>query len=82
MPWSNFAGWFLVGMILSLTLRNVKSTSLSARSGTRLYQAILILFGTIGLREGLLLCGVIAVLGALLAEGSLRYVGSRQTQRL
>ncbi|WP_375104222.1 carotenoid biosynthesis protein [Paenibacillus sp. RS8] len=81
-PWSNFVGWFIVGIILSLTLINVKSTSLSARNGTRLYQAILVLFGTIGLCEGLLLCGVIAVLGALLAEGSLRYVGSRQTQRV
>lgn len=81
-PWSNFIGWFIVGMLLSLSLRSYKISGLSARRGTRLYQAILILFGVIGLREGLWFCGGIATLGVLLAEGSLRYVGSRQTQRL
>lgn len=81
-PWSNFAGWFIVAMVLSLTLRNVQTTCRSARLGTRLYQAILIFFGAVGLREGLMLCGVIAVIGALLAEGSMRYAERRQTQRL
>lgn len=78
-PWSNFAGWLIVGMVLSFTLRNVTMTQLSVRKGTRLYQAILILFGAVGLSEGLWLCGIIAVLGTLFAEGSLRYAESRQT---
>lgn len=78
-PWSNFVGWFIVGAILSTSLSGVKVSCSAARRGTRLYQAILILFGLLGLREGLPLCAVIAALGALLAEGSLRYAGSRQT---
>jgi len=81
-PWSNFIGWFIVGAILSLTFWGIKVTRLSAHRGTRLYQAILILFGLLGLREGLPLCAVIAVLGALLAEGSLRYAGSQHKPKL
>ncbi|WP_054942310.1 carotenoid biosynthesis protein [Paenibacillus ihuae] len=81
-PWSNFAGWFVVGGLLSLFLPNVQLSFRAARRGTRLYQAILIMFGLIGLREGLVLCTVIAVLGAVLSEGSLRYAGSRQIPKL
>lgn len=81
-PWSNFAGWLIVSALLSLCLPNIRISQRAARRGTRLYQAILILFGLIGLREGLPLCAVIAGLGAALAEGSLRYAGSRQIEKL
>lgn len=81
-PWSNFAGWFVVSAVLSLFFQRVKISRQSVRRGTRLYQAILMMFGLLGLREGLPLCAVIAVLGILLSEGSLRYAGSHQTQRL
>ncbi|KGE20351.1 carotenoid biosynthesis protein [Paenibacillus wynnii] len=81
-PWQNFIGWFIVGAILSLLFWGVKVTRSAARRGTRLYQAILILFGLLGLREGLPICTVIAALGAILAEGSLRNARSHQTQKL
>jgi putative membrane protein len=81
-PWSNFAGWFIVGGLMSLCLPKVQLSLRAARRGTRLYQAILIMFGLIGLREGLVLCAGIAVIGACLAEGSLRYAGSRQVKKL
>ncbi|WP_379130004.1 carotenoid biosynthesis protein [Paenibacillus sp. sgz500958] len=78
-PWSNFAGWFMVGAFLSSCFHNVRVSERAVILGTRLYQAILVLFGLMGLREGLPLCTVIAGAGALLAEGSLRYAGSPQT---
>lgn len=81
-PWSNFAGWFIVGAAMSLFLPNVHVSRKAARRGTRLYQAILILFGLISLREGLPLCAVIAGIGAALSEGSLRYASSRQIAKL
>lgn len=76
-PWSNFGGWLIAGAALSMLLPAVRFTRLAARRGTRLYQAILILFGLISLTEGLPACAVIAGAGAALAEGSLRYAGSR-----
>lgn len=79
-PWSNFAGWLLIGALLSLLLPGIKISPGAARRGTRLYQAFVILFGLVGLREGLPLCMVIAGLAAALAEGSLRYAGSRRIQ--
>ncbi|MGN7762126.1 carotenoid biosynthesis protein [Paenibacillus sp. 22594] len=81
-PWSNFAGWLIVSALLSLCLPNVQVSRSAARRGTRLYQAILILFGLISLREGLPLCAVIAGAGAALSEGGLHYAGSRQVQKL
>lgn len=81
-PWSNFAGWLLIGSLLSLLLPNNRISPSAARRGTRLYQAFVILFGLVGLREGLPLCMAIAGLGAALAEGSLRYAGSRQVQKV
>lgn len=81
-PWSNFGGWLIAGAALSMLLPAVPVTCLAARRGTRLYQAILILFGLISLTEGLPACAVIAGLGTALAEGSLRYAGSRQVGKL
>ncbi|ULO07891.1 carotenoid biosynthesis protein [Paenibacillus sp. 19GGS1-52] len=81
-PWSNFLGWFIVSAALSLSLQVFKISRLSVRRGTRLYQAILIMFGLMAVREGLMLCAGIAGLGVLLAEGSLYYAGSRQIKKL
>ncbi|WP_379157067.1 carotenoid biosynthesis protein [Paenibacillus sp. sgz5001063] len=81
-PWSNFAGWLIVSALLSLCLPKLHVSRSAARRGTRLYQAILILFGLISLREGLPLCAVIAGVGAALSEGGLRYAESRQIQKL
>lgn len=77
-PWSNFAGWFVVSMVLSLLVRWVPASHESARQAARLYQAMLILFGMMGLGEGLPVSAAIGGLGALLAEGSIRYAERRQ----
>lgn len=81
-PWSNFSGWLIAGTALSLLLPAEPVTRPAARRGTRLYQGILILFGLISLTEGLPVCAVIAGIGTALAEGSLRYAGSRQVCKL
>lgn len=81
-PWSNFGGWLIAGAALSILLPAVRIPHAAARQGTRLYQAILILFGAISLTEGLPVCAVIAGAGAVLAEGSLRYAGGRQVGRV
>ncbi|UQZ33902.1 carotenoid biosynthesis protein [Paenibacillus sp. PK3_47] len=81
-PWSNFAGWLLIGSLLSLVLPNARISAAAVRRGTRLYQGFVILFGLVGLREDLPLCMVIAGLAAALAEGSLRYAGSREIQKV
>lgn len=81
-PWSNFGGWLIAGAALSMLPPAVPVARLAARRGTRLYQAILILFGLISLKEGLPVCAAIAAGGVVLAEGSLRYAGSRQVGKL
>ncbi|WNS42606.1 carotenoid biosynthesis protein [Paenibacillus sp. MMS20-IR301] len=81
-PWSNFGGWLIAGAALSLLLPAVPVTRTAARRGTRLYQAVLILFGLISLTEGLPVCAIIAGAGSALAEGSLRYAGGRQVGKL
>lgn len=81
-PWSNFGGWLIAGAALSMLLPAVPVTMQAARRGTRLYQAILVLFGLIALKEGLPVCTVIAGAGVFLSEGSLRYAGSRQVGKL
>ncbi|MFC3747499.1 carotenoid biosynthesis protein [Paenibacillus sp. GCM10012306] len=81
-PGSNFVGWFMVGAMLSLILPQKSVTFQATRLGTRLYQAILIMFGLLGAREGLPLCTVIAVIGILLSEGSLRYAGSHKAEKI
>lgn len=81
-PVRNFGGWLIAGSLLSLFLPAVRLTGRAARRGTRLYQAVILMFGLIGLREGLPLCMVIAVIGTILAEGGLRYARSSQIPKL
>ncbi|SEU13289.1 carotenoid biosynthesis protein [Paenibacillus sp. NFR01] len=81
-PVSNFGGWLIAGSLLSLFLPAVRITGRAARHGTRLYQAVILMFGLIGLREGLPLCMVIAVIGTILAEGGLRYARGSQIPKL
>ncbi|CAM4283623.1 carotenoid biosynthesis protein [Paenibacillus typhae] len=81
-PVSNFIGWLIAGSLLSLFIPAVRLSGRAVRRGTRLYQAVIIMFGLVGLREGLPLCVIIAGIGAVLAEGSLRYAGSGQIPKL
>ncbi|WP_042202371.1 carotenoid biosynthesis protein [Paenibacillus camerounensis] len=81
-PWSNFAGWLIAGSLLSFFVPAVRISPKTVRLGTRLYQAVLMMFGLVGLREGLPLCIIIAGIGAVLAEGSLRYARSGQIVKL
>ncbi|MDF9840076.1 MULTISPECIES: carotenoid biosynthesis protein [unclassified Paenibacillus] len=75
-PVSNFIGWLIAGSLLSLFIPAVRLSGRAVRHGTRLYQAVIIMFGLVGLREGLPLCMIIAGIGTVLAEGSLRYARS------
>lgn len=81
-PVSNFIGWLIAGSLLSLFIPAVRLSGRAVRRGTRLYQAVIIMFGLVGLREGLPLCIIIASIGAVLAEGSLRYARSGQIPKL
>ena len=76
-PLSNFTGWFVIGALLSLLVKPVPVPYAARREGTRLYQGMLVLFGLLGLKEGLPGAAVIGLAAILLSEGSLRYARGR-----
>ncbi|ANE47252.1 hypothetical protein SY83_14345 [Paenibacillus swuensis] len=75
-PLQNFAGWFAAAALLSLLFpmkrRNDFTTS-SKREALRLYQAMLLMFGLLAMKEGMLLPGALSVVFCLVAEGVQQY---------
>lgn len=69
-PLSNFAAWFIVGGLLTLILPALQPEARRDLRAVRLYQLILLMFGVLGLQADLWWCGLVMVLGMLLAEGS------------
>ncbi|OAB47732.1 hypothetical protein PBAT_05435 [Paenibacillus antarcticus] len=72
-PWSNYLSWFIIGALMSLCVPLFKIDLKTSRRAVRLYQMILLLFGLMGVKAGLLGIGLIAVTGMIMAEGSHRY---------
>lgn len=80
-PWSNFMAWGGIAAILSwlYPVPAADAESLVARDKPfRLFQAVLLLFGVLGLIENLVVCFVIAMLAILAAEGGIRYARSQE----
>lgn len=79
-PVSNFVSWFLISAVLSFffPVRNI--TMPVRREAVRLAQLMLLMFGLLGLKEGLYVPMLVAVMGSLLAEGVLRYDNSSKNR--
>jgi len=81
-PWSNFIAWGLIAALFSLLYPLPRASFYVDASGFarpfRLYQAILWMFGVLGLAEGLTACFVIAVAAIAATEGGLQYARSQQ----
>ncbi|MFF2089335.1 carotenoid biosynthesis protein [Paenibacillus sp. NPDC058174] len=79
-PASNFISWFLISASLSLffPVRDVPVPVY--REAVRLTQLMLLMFGLLGLKEGLYVPMQVALAGALVAEGVLRYDSSSKKQ--
>lgn len=72
-PVSNFVSWFLISAVLSLFFPFRDVPVPIRREAVRLTQLMLLMFGLLGLKEGLYVPLLVALTGALLAEGVLRY---------
>lgn len=79
-PVNNYFSWFVIGGLLSVLLPDLSFDRKAARQGTFLYQMILLLFGILALKAGLIGSFAAALLGIILAEGSLRYANRNQVQ--
>jgi len=79
-PAVNFISWFFVSALLSL-LFPVRSISAAVRlESVRLLQFMLLMFGLLGLKEGLYVPLAIAAAGAAIAEGVRHYDRIREKQ--
>lgn len=81
-PWENFAAWFGTAYLLSF-LYPLRKTGVKpkAESG-RLYQGILLMFGILAVKEGLMIPFIISLIGVAVAEGVLWFDRGEQTQRI
>lgn len=77
-PWTNFAGWFATAFALSWLYPLRPEQEDPPLGAVRLYQGMLLMFGLLALQAGLMLPGLVAAAGLLLAEGGLRYDRSVQ----
>ncbi|MFD0958425.1 carotenoid biosynthesis protein [Paenibacillus chungangensis] len=72
-PLANFISWVIIAGMCSLAFPVGTSSLLVRRRAARLLQAMLMMFGLLGMKEGLVIPLVIAIIGAIVAEGMLRY---------
>jgi putative membrane protein len=79
-PATNFAAWFAIAFILSLCYPRRETPYPVRREAVRLLQAMLLMFGLLGLKEGLTVPFYIAAVSVAVAEGVLRldYVRSKR----
>lgn len=79
-PATNFASWFVIAFVVSLAFPRRATPYPVRREAARLLQAMLLMFGLLGLKEGLLVPFLIAAASAAAAEGVLRldYVRSKR----
>lgn len=81
-PWQNFASWFVTAFLLSWLYPLRISYQKPLAEGVRLYQGMLLMFGILGIKEGLYTPFMISLVGSVIAEGVLRYDRSTQKQKL
>jgi uncharacterized membrane protein len=72
-PWQNFVSWFVLAAIFSFFLPDIRTISLvRRRDATRLFQGMLLMFGLLALKAGLIGPAIIAVIGIVVSEWKLR----------
>ncbi|NUU77002.1 carotenoid biosynthesis protein [Paenibacillus xylanilyticus] len=69
-PWTNYISWFIMGAFLSLFLPAMPADGHSLLRAKWVYQLFILLFGLLALKEDITGSFIIALVGALLAEGS------------
>ncbi|MEI7024183.1 carotenoid biosynthesis protein [Paenibacillus sp. y28] len=72
-PASNFISWFFIAALLSLLFPVEAVTRKTQLACVRLLQAMLLMFGLLAVKEGLVIPGLIALAGIAMAEGGLRF---------
>lgn len=80
-PLQNFAAWFLIAAVASLLYPQRSVPTELRREAARLMQLMLLMFGLLALREGLLAAFAIALAGISGLEGAFRHA-ARSEQRL
>ncbi|GFZ79393.1 hypothetical protein GCM10008018_26060 [Paenibacillus marchantiophytorum] len=71
-PATNFISWFVIAALISLLFPTQRSSKHIQYESTRLVQAMLLMFGLLGAKEGLWIPFIIAFAGILLAQGGIR----------
>lgn len=72
-PWQNFVSWFVLAAIFSFFLPDIRTiSSVRRRDATRLFQGMLLMFGLLALKAGLIGPAIIAVIGIVVSEWKLR----------
>lgn len=72
-PWQNFVSWFVLAAIFSFFLPDIRTISwVRLRDATRLFQGMLLMFGLLALKAGLVGPAIIAVIGIVVSEWKLR----------
>ncbi|MGM7702539.1 carotenoid biosynthesis protein [Pseudalkalibacillus sp. Hm43] len=77
-PVENFISWFLIAALLSLVFPLKPMAEGLRRKGTILFQAMLLMFGLLGLKEGMTGVFFLSVVLVLVAEGRILLDRSRQ----
>ncbi|NRF91959.1 carotenoid biosynthesis protein [Paenibacillus frigoriresistens] len=71
-PATNFVSWFVLAALISLLFPKQRPSKYIQREAVRLVQAMLLMFGLLGTKEGLWIPLLIAVAGIVLAQGGIR----------
>lgn len=71
-PATNFVSWFVIAAIISLLFPTQRPSKFIQRESARLVQAMLLMFGLLGAKDGLWIPCMIACAGILLAQGGIR----------
>ncbi|MCT2536139.1 carotenoid biosynthesis protein [Aquibacillus koreensis] len=79
-PLTNFISWFVIGAVVSLFMPLFRISQKVRQLATRLYQLMLLMFGLLGLKEGLLMVFVLSVCFIFICEGRYRYDNSAKEQ--
>ncbi|MEK3884638.1 carotenoid biosynthesis protein [Paenibacillus sp. PL2-23] len=81
-PATNFVSWFVIAFVASLAFPVRSAPYPVRRSSARLLQGMLLMFGLLGLKEGIPAALFIAIGGAVAAEGVLRFDLARAKRKV
>ncbi|WP_374725880.1 carotenoid biosynthesis protein [Paenibacillus sp. P22] len=76
-PAANFAGWFVVGALLSLLLPSGNVLASARFAALRVMQGMLLLFGLLAAKAGMMPVFLLSLLVMAAAEGRVRFDSGR-----